>query len=77
MATTQQKLDEAQAAYHKLMTGLSARVVVDGSTGERVEFTAINAPKLYAYIQALQAQLNTELGVVTTPCSSGPLQFLF
>lgn len=58
---TQLQLDEARAAYHQLMTGKLARVVVD-QNGERVEFTATSASKLLAYIQ----QLEVELGGVRT-----------
>lgn len=54
--TVEQKLEEARAAYHSLMTGFSARVVVD-MNGERTEFTSINRASLYAYIRELEAQL--------------------
>lgn len=54
--TIQQRLDEARKAYHDLITGRSARVVVDGN-GERVEFTSVNRASLYAYIRELEAQL--------------------
>lgn len=63
----QQKLDDAKAAYHKLMTGVSARVYVDQNS-ERVEFTAINASKLAAYIQ----QLTVELANEGRPASCNP-----
>jgi predicted regulator of Ras-like GTPase activity (Roadblock/LC7/MglB family) len=56
--TLQQKLDQAEAAYHDLMIGQSARVVVDQNS-ERVEFTAANASKLLQYINELKAQLGT------------------
>jgi hypothetical protein len=46
--TTQQKLVEAEEAYHSLMTGTQAKVVVD-QNGERVEFTASNASCLHIY----------------------------
>lgn len=72
--TVQQKLDEARAAYHALMTGVSARVVVDGGSGERVEFTSINAAKLYAYIRELEAQLPT---AVPVPQAYAPAHFTF
>jgi phosphopantetheine adenylyltransferase len=49
-------LNQAQVAYHSLMTGGMARVVVD-QNGERVEFTAARKADLYAYIQELQGQL--------------------
>lgn len=64
--TTQQKLDEAEAALHKLMIGRSARVIVD-QNGERVEYSAANRARLQAYID----QLKTELGLKTAP---GPLR---
>ena len=74
MATTQQLLDEARAAYHDLMTGRSARVVVDGS-GERVEFTAARKADLYAYIKELEAKLAANTG--TTRPNNSPISFTF
>lgn len=53
---TMQMLTDAQNAYHNLLLGCSARVVVDQG-GERVEFTAANQQKLAAYIQQLQIAL--------------------
>lgn len=55
MATAAQ-LDEARTAYHQLMTGTKARVVVD-QNGERVEFTATTAGKLAQYIESLEIAL--------------------
>lgn len=49
-------LDQAEKAYHSLMMGGSARVIVD-QNGERVEFTAANAANLQKYIFWLQGQL--------------------
>ena len=66
----EQKLAEAEKAYHDLMTGRALRVVVDRN-GERVEFTATNRQMLKAYID----ELRTQLGL--NPASGGPLQFLF
>jgi hypothetical protein len=63
--TTQQKLEEAELALHRLNCGQSARVIVD-QNGERSEFTAANAGRLQAYIN----QLKVELGLISTP---GPL----
>lgn len=74
MATTQQLLDEARAAYHDLMTGRSARVVVDGS-GERVEFTAARKADLYAYIKELEATVAANTG--TTRPNNSPISFTF
>lgn len=51
--TNQQRLDAATQAYHDLLTGVSARVVVD-QNGERVEYTAANRQALQAYITFLQ-----------------------
>jgi len=54
--TLAEKLAEAESAYHRLMTGQSARVVVD-QNGERVEFTAINVNRLAEYIQRLKNEI--------------------
>lgn len=70
----QQMIDEASAAYHELVMGNKPRVVVD-SNGERVEFTAANSQKLYAYIQQLQAQLDALNGQCRP--TNAPLRFIF
>lgn len=62
--TVQQRLDEARAAYHALMTGRSAREVVD-TNGERVTFTAANKAHLYNYIRELESQLPSAAPVTT------------
>jgi hypothetical protein len=73
MATTQELLTEARVAYHALMTGVSARVVVD-QNGERVEYTAANRASLRAYITELENQLADEAG---TTRSKGPARVTF
>jgi hypothetical protein len=73
MATIQQQLDEAVAAYHKLQTGTMPRVVVDVD-GSRVEFTAANASRLNAYILQLQGQIGLTSGV---PINVAPASFYF
>jgi hypothetical protein len=77
MATTpltlEQKIAQAQEAYHLLLTGRSARVVVD-QNGERVEFTAANRASLYSYIRELEAQLPS---APTVPTRYGPATFTF
>jgi predicted regulator of Ras-like GTPase activity (Roadblock/LC7/MglB family) len=65
MATTTELLAEAEAAYHKLMTGTMATVFVD-QNGERIEYTQANAFRLAAYI----AELKRRLG----PSSMGPMR---
>lgn len=74
MACKQQELDAARLAYHNLMTGKMARVIVD-QNGERVEFVAANVARLQAYIQTLEA----ECSAATTgrPRVRGPFGFLF
>jgi hypothetical protein len=52
--TTQQKLDAALDAKHKLVTGQLARVFMD-QNGERVEYTATNLDNLNRYIAELQS----------------------
>lgn len=49
-------LKEARDAYRQLMTGKSARVIVD-QNGERVEFTAVNVSRLNGYIQLILSQM--------------------
>lgn len=73
--TLQEQLDDARVAYHALLTGKSARVVVDGSDGSRLEFTAARKTDLYNYIRDLESQL----GLNTTPAfvNNGPAGFVF
>lgn len=70
LATNAEKLVEAEAAYHALMIGGSARVVVD-SSGERVEYTSANSAKLAQYIEKLK---NLIAGSST---HGGPLGVMF
>lgn len=67
---TQAQLDQAKAEYHKLLTGVKARVIVD-SNGERVEYTSANRAALRAYI----AELEDELGAA--PLSRRPMGVYF
>lgn len=70
-------LADARKAYHALVTGTSPRVVVDQS-GERVEFTAANAGRLYSYIQMLESQLSVACGASPTANSNfHPAHFTF
>lgn len=64
--TLLQRLSDAEAAYHRLQLGTSARVIVD-QNGERVEFTATTAGRLSAYIQTLKRQLGLLAGTSTGP----------
>jgi len=57
MNTDADRLKDAQAEYHSLMTGNKVRVVID-QNGERVEFTAANAGKLAQYIESLKARVS-------------------
>lgn len=65
----QTQLAEAKAAYHRLMLGGAARVIVD-QNGERVEFLSANAGKLAQYILSLEQQLGLA-------CPSGPMRVWF
>ena len=64
--TLEEKLAEAEAAYHRLLTGTSARIYVD-TNGERVEYTSANIGRLSAYINELRRALGL------TPRGSGPI----
>lgn len=63
-----QQLAEAETAYHLLMTGKQARVVVD-QNGERVEFTASNAARLQRYIEMLKAMIDPSSGSNAGRCA--------
>lgn len=71
LETLQARLIEARSAYHSLITGTLARVVVDVD-GSRVEFSATNRQQLYAYIQELEGLI-----APTTPAVTGPLGYYF
>ena len=74
---TNSLLNEARKAYHSLMTGTSARVVVD-QNGERVEFVAANKQALLAYITQLEQQLGVPCGTEISPSSAyHPATFTF
>lgn len=64
-------LTEAREAYHALVTGQAARVVVD-QNGERVEFVAANRAALYKYIMDLESKLG-----IATSSVNGPAGFVF
>ena len=50
-----QQLADAREKYHLLLTGQSARVLVD-QNGERIEFSATNKAALADYIQQLEME---------------------
>lgn len=47
---------DAFAKYHQLRTGQTARVYVDQS-GERIEYSAVKASSLRAYVLELEHQI--------------------
>lgn len=69
MSELEQKLAEAEAAYHALMLGQSVAELRD-SSNELIRYTPANAGRLQAYIQTLKQQL----GLLTT---SGPARPIF
>lgn len=56
LAVTEQRMLEAQTAYHKLQTG-SLREVVDHN-GTRITYTRADATKLKEYISELQSAID-------------------
>lgn len=62
-------LQEAEQAYHRLMTGQSA-VEFRDSNGELVRYSAVSATKLAGYILLLKSQLGI-------PTSVGPMRVWF
>lgn len=57
--TTEDMLAEAKAAYHRIVTGTAAAVIVDRN-GERVEYAKTNLEALRAYIAELEVELGIE-----------------
>jgi hypothetical protein len=64
--TLQEKLDDARAKYHQLVTGQRAKVFVD-QNGERIEYDSVSKIALAQYIRDLERQLGT--------ASPGPIVF--
>lgn len=61
MATSEQlqtRLDEAETAYHQLVTG-QKEVTVSSSSGKSVTYTQANVGQLASYIASLKRQLGT------------------
>lgn len=54
--TLQQRLDEAEDALHRLMTGAQV-VQFRDANGEQLSYTAANAARLRGYIADLKRQL--------------------
>jgi len=69
---TTEMLAELRGDYKDLISGNKARVIVD-QNGERVEFTAANAQRLYALIQEVAACLSPG----TAPRANRPMGFYF
>lgn len=70
MATAAERLVEAEAAYHALLTGKSAVEVAD-SNGDRIRYTTANRRDLKAYIDDLKAEIGE------TSRYGGPLRPVF
>lgn len=50
-------IDEATAAYHKLVLGFS-RVSIRAQDGRTITYASADQPTLFAYIQSLRALLS-------------------
>jgi hypothetical protein len=69
IAVLQARLDAAEIAYDRLMTGTSVAEWRDAN-GETMRYTAANSAKLARYIESLKTQIN---GVT----NDGPLRPFF
>lgn len=65
-AELEQRLKEAERAYHNVTLGGMARTFVD-QNGERVEYTPANALRLRGYILELRSMLGMPLRGVCGP----------
>ena len=72
--TLQERLTEAEAAYHKLQLGEGVAEVRD-SNGESLRYTQANAARLRAYIADLKAQIAAETAGKSV--QRGPLNPIF
>lgn len=57
LSTLQQRLTEAEQAYHRLLTGSQTESI--GSGDRRVQYTQANADRLASYISSLKSQIGT------------------
>ena len=77
-----QRLDDAIAAKHRLMTGAQVVVIVDAFRS-RVEYRAADADKLTEYIQLTQAQYQACINANTNSVCplpnvlTRPVRFIF
>jgi hypothetical protein len=73
IATLRQRLSEAEAAYHRLMTG-DREVEVEFTDGRRNRYSETNASSLRDYIGSLKAEILRQSSPLP---ASGPIGFLF
>ena len=73
MATLSERLTEAQAAQHALLTGSAVEEVRD-SNGETIRYTPATRGALASYISDLKRQIAIEAG--STP-TTGPMRVWF
>lgn len=64
MTTLAQRLVEAEAAYHSLMTGRSAVTVTDQS-GESITYGRARASDLAGYVASLKQQIDGRPSIKT------------
>jgi hypothetical protein len=77
MSNVKTQIEDARAAYHRLMTGTAVKVVVD-QNGERVEYNTANAAKLLAYLTSLCTPLSLDpLTGRSTTQTSAPMRVFF
>jgi hypothetical protein len=69
------RIDRLEKAYEDVVSGNSARVLVD-QNGERIEFTSANAPRLYTYIHGLKKDYGSSCELKPA-ASEGPMRFMF
>jgi hypothetical protein len=62
LSTLQIRLEEAETAYHKLMTGASEVDISDGESS--VTYQRVDHMKLKGYILSLEAQVRAAGGTV-------------
>lgn len=73
MATVQERLNEAETAYHELVTGRAVAEIRD-QNGETIRYSKADLSKLQIYINSLKQTLTAASGSGLT--GSGPMRVL-
>lgn len=75
MATVQERLNEAEAAYHDWVTGRAVAEIRD-QNGETIRYSKTDASRLLLYINGLRQTLAATAGSSGVNPPGGPMRVL-